>query len=119
MLADPQTVTINAVANVLPRTSSGVNTGEFTKDDANVKLFVSHAYGKRQRRLIRITHRKIAADPLVSAQSVQYSMSAGLNIDVPTTGYTVAEAKQVVDGFIAALSASSGALITAILGGQS
>jgi len=49
MLTDPQSVTINAVANSLPRVGSSNNSGSFSKDDANVKLEVSHSYGKRTR----------------------------------------------------------------------
>lgn len=116
--ADPQTVTINAVANTLPRTSSGVNSGIFTKDDGNVKLSVSHQYGKRNRRTIRLDHRKIAADPLISSQSIQYSMSTYLVVDTPVTGYTVAEAKQIVDALTAYLTATSGARVTQLLGGE-
>lgn len=115
---DPQSITINAIANSLPRTSSGVNSGIFTKDDGNVKLSVQHQYGKRTRRTIRLDHSKIAADPLISAQSIKYSMSAYLVLDVPITGYTVAEAKQVVDGLVAYLAASTGARITQLLGGE-
>lgn len=59
--ADPQSVTINAVAQSLARTASGVNTGSFTKDDGNVALSVQHTYGKRTRRQMRLTTRKIAA----------------------------------------------------------
>jgi hypothetical protein len=118
-LADPQTITINTVANTLPRTSSGTNSGAFTKDDGNVALSVAHQYGKRTRRAIRIDHKKVAPDPLVSAQNILHSMSASLVVNVPVTGYTVTEAKQIVDGFIAALNASSGALITKVLGGES
>lgn len=118
MLTDPQTVTINAIANTLPRTSSGVNSGAFQKDDTTVKLEVSHQYGKRNRRLVKLTHSKIAADPLISSTNIRYSMSVNLVIDVPTTGYTVAEAKQVVDGITAWCTASSGANITKILGGE-
>jgi hypothetical protein len=118
-LADPQSITINAIANSLPRTSSGVNTGAFTKDDGSVKFSVSHAYGKRTRRAARVDHKKTAPDPLISAQNIMHSMSATLVIDVPQTGYTVTEAKQIVDGFIASLNASSGSLITKILGGES
>jgi hypothetical protein len=117
-LADPQSVTINAVAISLPRTSSSPNAGVFTSNDGNVKLSVSHQYGKRNRHLIRIDHRKIAPDPLISSQNILYSMSFYTVADVPETGYTVAEAKQVIDGFIAALNASSGALITKMLGGE-
>lgn len=116
--ADPQTVTINAVAQTLARVSSGVNTGGFKKDDGNVGLTVSHTYGNRTRRTIRLDHAKIAADPLISAQSIRYSMSTYLVVDTPVTGYTVAEAKQVIDGLVAYLSASTGAKITQLLGGE-
>jgi hypothetical protein len=118
MYTDPQSVTINAVANSLPRTSSGVNSGAFQKDDTTVKLEISHQYGKRNRRLVKLTHSKIAPDPLISSTNIRYSMSVNLVVDVPTTGYTVAEAKQVVDGFLAWGTASSGANITKLLGGE-
>lgn len=116
--ADPQTVTINSVAQTLPRISSGVNAGTFSKDDGLVKLSVSHQYGKRNRRTIRLDHAKIAADPLVSSTSVKYSMSAYLVLDTPITGYTVAEAKQIGDALTAYLTASSGARLTQLLGGE-
>jgi len=116
--ADPQSVTINAVANSLPRVSSGVNQGSFSKDDGLVKLSVSHSYGKRSRRTIRLDHAKIAADPLISSQNIRFSMSAYLVVDVPQTGYTVAEAKQIVDGLTAYLTASSGSKVTQLLGGE-
>lgn len=116
--ADPQTITINAVAHSLPRTSSGTNNGVFTSNDGSVQLSVSHAYGKRTRRALRTTHSKVAPDPLISNQNIKHSMSATLVVDVPPTGYTVTEAKQVLDGFIAALSATSGSKLTQLLGGE-
>ncbi len=116
--ADPQTVTINAIANTLPRTSSGVDSGAFSKDDSTVKLSVSHQYGKRTRRVIRLDHSKIAADPLMASVNVRLSASVYLVADLPTTGYTVAEAKQIVDGLTAYLTASSGARTTQLLGGE-
>lgn len=115
--ADPQSVTINAVANSLPRISSGVNTGAFQKDDTTVALSVSHQYGKRTRRQLRLDHSKIAADVFTS-DNVKYSMSAYLVVDVPETGYTVAEQKQIVDALAAYLTAASGAKITQLLGGE-
>lgn len=117
-LSDPQSITINAVANSLPRISSGVNSGSFSKDDTTVKLDVSHQYGKRTRRLVKLTHSKIAPDPLISSTNIKYSMSVNLVIDTPVTGYTVAEQKQIVDALSAWLSASSGANATKVLGGE-
>lgn len=115
---DPQTVTIATVAQELPRTSSGVDSGVFTKDDGTVKLSVSHQYGKRIRRTIRLEHSKIAPDPLISSTNIKYGMTAYLVVDVPVTGYSVTEAKQIVDGLTAYLTASSGARATQLLGGQ-
>lgn len=116
--ADPQSVTINAVANSLPRTGSGVNTGVFTKDDGNVKLEVNHSVGKRARRQLKLTHRKVAADPLLSGVNSSYSMTVYMVVDVPLVGYTVAEQKQIVDAFAAYLSVSTGARVTQLLGGE-
>lgn len=117
--ADPQTVTINAVANTLPRTNYGNNAGTFNTPDGNVVLSVASTYGaKRTRRTARLDYSKIAADPLVSAQNIKYSMSAYLVVDVPITGFTVAEQKQIVDGLTAYLTASTGARVTQLLGGE-
>lgn len=116
--ADPQTVTINAVANSLPRTSSGTNSGVFTKDDGTIHLTVSHAYGKRTRSTIRLDHQKVAPDPFVSNVNVSRSTSVYIVVDRPVDGYTNAEVKQVVDGLTAYLTASSGARVTQLLGGE-
>lgn len=119
MLSDPQSITINAVAIPLPRTSSTDNAGEFRSADSMVSERVSHQYGKRNRHLFRVDHSKVAPDPFQSSVNARYSMSTYIVFDVPPVGYTAAEAKQVVDGFIAQLTASSGALITRLLGGES
>lgn len=117
--ADPQSVTINAVAQTLPRISSGVNNGVFQKDDSTVRLTVSHSYAKgRARRMLRLDHSKIAADPLMASTNVRLNGGVYLVTDFPETGYTVAEAKQIVDALTAYLTASSGARATQLLGGE-
>lgn len=116
-LAD-QTVTINSVAISLPRTGSNMNSGKFASADGLVSETVSHQLGKRIRHMFRIDHSKVAADPFLSDVNAKYSMSAYVVFDVPPVGYTVAEQKQVIDGFIAQLTASSGALITKVLGNE-
>jgi hypothetical protein len=45
-------------------------------------------------------------------------MTSYLVIDTPVTGYTVAEAKAIVDGLMGYLTASSGAATTKLLGGE-
>lgn len=116
--ADPQVVTINAVAQSMPRVSTGTNTSSYQKDDASYQLIPSHSYGKRTRRVIRLNNTKIAADPFLPAANVKFASSIYLVIDEPTTGYTRAELKLQVDGFLAYLAASSGAQITKLLAGE-
>ena len=118
MLADPQSVTIGTAIS-LPRTSSSDDRGAFTSADGNTKMTVSSVYGKRNRQTIRIDYQKIAADPLISAQNIVYSMSCYLVIDSPKTGFTVVERKQVADGLSTWLTASTGANLTKVLGGES
>jgi len=118
-LADPQIVTINAVATNLPRTGMGPSSGTFTSADGLVELAVSHQKGKRVRRVVRLDHSKVAADPLLAGVNVKASMSAYLVIDTPTTGYSTAEAKQIVDALTSYLTSSSGARVSQVLGNES
>lgn len=119
MFADPQSITINAVANSLPRTGSGVDNGNFTKDDANVKLSIKHSYNSRFRRVVRIDFRKVAADPLATGYNKEYSMSTYLVVDTPNVGFTVVEQKYVIDALTKWLTDGSGAAVTRLLGGES
>lgn len=117
-LATPQSVTINSVAISMPRVGQSLNSGKFSSNDGLVQETVSHQNGKRNRHMFRIDHNKVAADPFLTTVNAKYSMSAYIVIDVPTVGYTVAEQKQVVDGFIAQMTATSGAIITQVLGNE-
>jgi len=117
-LPDPLSVTVGGDTFSLPRVSSSVNAGEFRSNDGNVKESVSHQYGNRTRRMFRIDHNKIVPDPIISTQNNQVSMSCYMVLDVPKTGYSVAEQKEVIDGLIAQLQASSGSLLNQILGGE-
>lgn len=117
--SDPQSVTINAISTPLPRTSSGLHSGEFTSADGNVKLTVSHTgKGKRTRHLVRLDIAKVAADPLIAAQNLRYTMSVQLVTDVPLVGYTVTEQKNVVKALTDWLSASTDANNIRLAGGE-
>jgi len=117
--ADPKTVaSIASGPTSLPRVGSGPNTGSFRSNDGTVQLSVSSTYGKRVRRTVRLEHAKVAADPLISSTNIRYSMSTYIVTDAPITGYTVAQQKEVVDALVAYLSASTGARVTQLLGGE-
>lgn len=119
MFADPQSVTISGTAITLPRTGSSNNAGQFLAADGNNTMSISHQYGKRTRRMIRLDNRKIAADPLNAAQNLQYSMSMYIVVDVPPVGYALADVQAIWTGFLANLSASSAANTAKFLGGES
>jgi hypothetical protein len=117
--ADPITVTVNAVAQVCNRISSGVNTGRFATNDGNFTVEVAHSYGKRTRHTISIRQRKIAADPLAPTINTENVMTVRLTVDCPNNlGFTVAEQKLLMDGFAAYMAASTGAAETKLLGGE-
>lgn len=114
MFQEPQT--INAVA--MARTGVGLKSGEFQSSDGNAQLFIAHQITKaaRVQSRAKVSFSKVAADPLLANTNGRYSMSATLVVDRPLVGYTVAEAKVIVDAFVAWLSASTGAKITQLLG---
>jgi hypothetical protein len=116
--ADPQSVTINAVAQTLPRISSDGSVSVYQKDDGTVRLTASHKNGNRNRHTIRLDHSKISVDPFVGTQNIEVGMSINCVVDVPRWGYTVAEAKQVCDALWAYMTATSGAQTTKLLGGE-
>jgi hypothetical protein len=116
--ADPQSVTINAVAISLPRTGIGPSSGNFTSADKTLAEVISHRNAKgRDNRMIRFNYSKIAPD-VYTSDNKRYDMSVWLVVDVPETGFTVAEQKLVTDGVLAYLTASSGAKMTQLLGGE-
>lgn len=116
--SDPQSLTINSVATSLPRTSFGADKGVFSTADGTVSLAVSHIRGKRIRHTVRVDASKVAADPFVPNVNQKVGMSAYVVIDTPINGYTAAEAKQIVDALTAFLTASTGANVTRVLGGE-
>jgi len=116
--ADPQSVTINAVAQTLPRVSSGEQSGTFRKDDGTVSMRVNHTYGKRIRHSVSLDHQKFAADPLISSTNVLRSIRVSFTVDAPVQGYTITEQKQIADAVTAYLTASSGARLLQLLGGE-
>jgi hypothetical protein len=119
-LADPQTVTISAATTPLPRTSVDKDESEYTSGDGLIKLSASHSYGKRTRRLIRIDHAKMAPDPFRPTENVQVGIAVYTVFDLPSKGgYTAAEVLAVFAGFNTQLTASSNAVVTKLLGGES
>jgi hypothetical protein len=120
--ADPQSVTFPAPITStvsLPRVSVGSGKSEYWSNDGLVKLTASHQYGKRNRRLLRLDYSKIAADVFQPDLNVQKGMSFYLVFDVPSVGFTNAEQAAVYSALKGAFTASTDAMITKLLAGES
>ncbi len=119
MFTDPQSVTVSAVANTLPRTSTGDQTASYSKDDGTMVLAVSHLETKnaRVRHQVRLDFSKIAADPFIAGNSRLASASVYLVIDEPNAGqFTNADLLAYAKGFIAWCSDAN---VTKVLAGES
>lgn len=123
-LADPLSITLNAVAVSLPKTNMVESRSQYTKDDGTVKITASHQeVGKnlnaKTRSVIRLDTVDIAADPLVAGINREAPFEAYLVIVRPKVGITLAAQKDKVKGLLTLLTASSDAVLTKILGGES
>jgi hypothetical protein len=117
--ADPLSVTISAVTTPLPRISTMEDESIYQSNDGLIQVQASHDSGKRYRHLLRINHSKLAPDPFRPTENVKVSMSNYIVFDVPVAGYTATEAIAVYTGFKTLYTATSDALITKLLGGES
>ena len=120
-LTDPQKFKEVAGTEVTaPRVASGDFKSIYeTSDGANV-LTVSTATSNsnRKRHLVRIDVSKLATNPFEETKKQSVSMSVYLVIDRPEAGFTVSEAKKLVEGLVGLLSASSYALTEKVIGGE-
>lgn len=120
--ADPQSVTYPAPISTtvsLPRVSSGDGRSVYRSSDGFHSLTASSQYGKRTRRVLRLDYTKISADVYLPDQNVQKGMNTYLVFDLPSSGFTNAEALAVYSALKGAMTASTDALITKLLGGES
>lgn len=115
-LADPQTITINAVAKTLNRVRSDGMRSIYATDNEEFQFIVSHQESAkgRTRRMVRVNQRVVAADPLTSINEYK-DLGVYLVIDEPEYGFTDADIDYVVDGLVGWLTAAN---IAKVLGNQ-
>lgn len=103
-LADPQTITVNTVAQTLNRIKSDGLRSEYATADEVYKFVVSHQEsGKRTRRMVRIDQRVVAADPLSSINEYK-TLGVYVVIDEPEYGFTDDAIYDVIAGLLAWLT---------------
>jgi hypothetical protein len=117
--SDPLSVTISGTTTSLPRVSVGDDQSEYQSGDGLIVVSASHNYGKRSRRMLRIDTSKLTADPFKPSENVKVSMSHYMVFDLPPAGFTAAEALAVYAGFKGLYTASTDAMVTKLLGGES
>jgi hypothetical protein len=119
MLADPQSITINAVALSFAAVSREKNSSTYANVDASDverELKISHSESaSRRRHLYRLDTSKIATDPFTS-NNVEAGMSVYLVIDKPKSGFTDAEVFDEVEGMVAEIDET---LVNSLLLGES
>lgn len=120
-LSDPQSITIGGTTTSLPRTFAEGDESAYVSSDGLIKLSVAHTLAKqgRVRRLLRIDHSKMTSDPFRPSENVKVGMATYLVFDMPPAGYTNTEALAVYTGFKTLYTASTDAIITKVLGGES
>jgi len=118
---DPLSVTISAATSVCPRIDVDGNKATYQSSDGLVKMTADHDESKdrRQRHVFRIDHSKLTPNAFVPTENVRVSMSNYIVFDTPPVGYTLAEQLAVYTGFRALYTASTDALISKLLGGES
>lgn len=117
MFADPQTVTVDSVAQTLPAISREPMKSTYREDVGEYELVISHQENRsRNRRTVRLNRAKTAADPFIPANNVEVSHSIYLVIDSPIAGFSATELKDDALGLAAWLTSAN---VLKVLGGES
>lgn len=117
MFTDPQTVTVNAVAQTLPAVSREDFKSVYRENNGEYALVISHNEGKsRDRRTVRLNRYITTADPFIPANNIEVSHSVYLVIDAPIAGFTDA---QLEDDVLALAAWLTSANVAKVLGGES
>lgn len=119
MLTSPQTVTVLGVAQTLNSTSTGQDSATYTEADDNYQLSISHQYGKRAVRAMRLRNRKIAADPFISGVQKEYTQTVSVVVNTDKIGFTVAEVVGDIIALADYLKANTNAVATKFASGES
>lgn len=98
MFADPQSVTVNAVAQSMARVLISGSSATYQKADASFKLMISHLKSKgRIRSMARIDQIAVVPDPLTAVNDYE-TLSFYFVIDRPEVGFSSTQVDQLATG---------------------
>lgn len=117
--SDPQSITIGTTPGAVSVSRViGPGLGQFQNYDAKTTLKVGTTYGKRTRHVARVDFAKVVTDPLVSTTNVVASGSVQIVVDVPPSGFSAAEKKDLAKALLTWLTASTDANLIKVLAGE-
>jgi len=101
--ADPQSITVNAVAKSMPRISDKGTESIYQKADQTFTLNIRHNAFTAQKKdrfkhFVSFTQRAIVPDPLTSVNDYE-TATVSLMIDRPVAGFDATAIDQMVQGF--------------------
>lgn len=102
-LADPQSITVNAVAKSMPRILQSGTSATYRMVDQTFELNVKHTELKRDKKsriksLVSFTQRAIVPDPLTAVNDYE-TVTWSLQLDRPVAGFTQTQVDQMLTGF--------------------
>lgn len=115
-LADPQSVTVNAIAKSLPRTGMSDTSGRFMTADGKYSLTIQHSKDKKFRHVVELKFVDTVASSLVPSQNVVSETRAYLVVENPINGIDATTAGYVAT---ALTTYANAAFITKLIGGES
>jgi hypothetical protein len=122
-LSDPISITVGGGAKSFAKIVNGDRNSTYAFDVSETdkyRLLVSHVEGKRRRSVVRVDHSEIISDVFTNNNSSNLqSGSLYLVVDRPIYGFADAEYSDLYTGLTGALEASSSALLTKFLRGES
>jgi hypothetical protein len=106
MFTDPVSITINSVAQSMPRVSQKDRSAVYMKADQSFTLSLSHSNAAKGhiRSVARLDQRAVVTNPLDSTNDYD-TLTFYCVLDRPSYGFTQAQAEQIVAGFQAWLTA--------------
>lgn len=116
-LADPQSVTYNAVATNLDQIFRSGQNSSYKSADGALTLSLAHSGGRRLRSEVRLKHSKTIADPLNPSTNRPYDCDVYLVINRPPAGYTNAEVQLIHEALVGLLGNAT--FKPKFIGGQS
>jgi len=100
LFSEPISITVNGVAQSMPRTSNVGTKSTYEKADGAFNLIIEQSTTKadRRRSFCRFEQKAVVTNPLDSTNDYD-TMSLSLTIDRPSFGFTAAQQDQLLTGF--------------------